>query len=64
MSAAPSDIMRYTAAFHSLAAATLRATAELKELADVIAEHREQWLCEGKGQWPDKFVLLKPLRAD
>lgn len=30
----------------------------LNELAEVVKQHREQWLCEGEGQWPDKFTLL------
>lgn len=52
------DILQFTVACNSLAASTRFAVAQLKCLADVINEHREQWLCEGEGQWPDKFVLL------
>lgn len=33
-------------------------TDALSEMAQVIEEHREQWLCESQGQWPDKFALL------
>lgn len=33
-------------------------TNALGEMTKVIEEHREQWLCEGEGEWPDKFALL------
>lgn len=33
-------------------------TNALDEITKVIEEHRERWLCEGEGQWPDKFTIL------
>ncbi len=45
-------------AFLNWADAIKSVTESLREIAEVIAGHREQWLCEGEGQWPDKFALL------
>lgn len=41
-----------------LAQVTGEAVQAFSQLAEIINQHREQWLCEGEGQWPDKFSLL------
>lgn len=41
-----------------LSSAVASAVTAFQRMADFINKHREQWLCEGEGQWPDKFSLL------
>lgn len=59
------SMVTITHSLNSLTQATHNAIKGLNELACVVEQHREQWLCEGEGQWPDKFSLLnRYVRAD
>lgn len=52
------EINTLTLIMNSFADIVRMTTDALNEMAQIVAEHREQWLCEGEGQWPDKFTLL------
>lgn len=52
------DLTDIGEALRQMAQSAERAARGFKMLGNVITEHREQWLCEGEGQWPDKFILL------
>lgn len=54
----PEHIVFITAQFVNWKEAIECVTDALNEMTQVINKHREQWLCEGEGQWPDKFALL------
>lgn len=45
-------------ALRNMAGHTKQTVKEFSKLSEIIRERREQWLCEGEGQWPDKFTLL------
>lgn len=45
-------------AMRSLGEAAERAAKGFSVLLNVITEHREELLCTGPGQWPDKYTLL------
>jgi hypothetical protein len=51
-------MIEFSEAVRQMACSAQRAVQGFSALADVITLHREQWLCEGEGQWPDKFTLL------
>lgn len=52
------DMIGFSEAMRRMAASAEWAARGFRVLADIVAAHREQWLCEGEGQWPDKFSLL------
>lgn len=48
----------FTQRMEQLALSSRWAARMLGKLRKVIETHRERWLCENEGQWPDKFSLL------
>lgn len=51
-------LINISGALRRMSLSTEATTRVLHTLAHVVAVNREHWLCEGEGQWPDKFILL------
>lgn len=58
MSETSETFQPFIVACGQLATAARFAAQQLNELVLVVEQHREEWLCTGRGQWPDEFTLL------